>query len=128
MLIAAGNNTINTGKGDDTIYGNYYRNNIFQYANGDGNDVIHAYKTEDIINLTSGTVEDSSIDGSDVILKIGSGSIKLTDAVNKNITIINFNGNKTSKTYGNNIKKGENSLNNIIVSGTNGDDSIKNRG
>ena len=61
---------------DDTFYGSYGKD-IFYYAKGDGNDVIVDYSGEDTIEITDGKVDSYSFDGGDLILKVGSGSIKI---------------------------------------------------
>ena len=87
----AGNDTLTGGNGNDT----------FSYASGDGNDVITDYTVgEDIIKLKSGSIDSSYLNGSDVILKVGSGSIKVKGAAKKLITVANSNGSVTSAIYG----------------------------
>ena len=76
-------------------------NDVFVYANNDGNDVITDYTAkQDKIKLTSGTISSSSIKGSDVVLKIGSGSITIKNGKNKSITVVDSNNKSTSKVYG----------------------------
>ena len=92
--------TLNGGKGNDNLKGGNGKD-VFVYANGDGNDVITDYTANyDKIKLTSGSITSSSLSGNDVILKIGTGSIKLKNAKNKNITVTDSNGNTTTKIYG----------------------------
>ncbi len=72
------NMTLNGGKGNDFIYAVDF--NIIEYANGDGNDTIHAYPDSDMVNgglihLTSGSISSASIDDWSVVFKIGTGSI-----------------------------------------------------
>ena len=109
------NVTINGGNGDDTIQGSSEYGEIFQYSSGNGNDVITNYSTNDTIHLTSGIIKSSSLDVIDVILNIGEGSIKLKDARNKPIMIVDEMGNVTSKVY---------KSNNIVFEGTDDDDEI----
>ncbi len=74
--------TINAGKGDDTIKissdGEYFNRVVLEYAAGDGNDVIEHF-SGGIIHLTSGSVSSAGLNGSDVMLKIGTGSIRIKD-------------------------------------------------
>ena len=53
---------------------------IFAYANDDGNDVIHAYDTNDTIVLISGSYNGST-KSDDIVLNVGHGTITLKDAV-----------------------------------------------
>ena len=86
-----GNDTLTGGSGDDTFF----------YANGDGVDVITDYTVdEDIIKLTSGSIKSSSLSGSDVVLNVGSGSIKILNGATKSITVTDSTGSTTSKVYG----------------------------
>lgn len=90
--------TINADTGDDTISldnESYIYDNLIQYADGDGNDVVENYHIDDIIQITSGILNGSLISGEDVILKIGNGSITLKQAANKAITIKNVDGSMT---------------------------------
>ena len=99
-----GADTLNGGKGNDTLTGGN-GNDVFVYANGDGNDVITDYTVkQDKIKLTSGTISSSSLKGSDVILKIGSGSITIKNGKNKSITVIDSKNKSTSKVYGTSSK------------------------
>ena len=76
-------------------------NDVFVYANNDGNDVITDYTAnQDKIRITSGSISSSSIKGSDVVLKIGSGSITVKNGKNKSITVIDSKGKSSSKVYG----------------------------
>ena len=96
----AGADTLVGGKGNDTLNGGNGKD-VFIYASGDGNDVITDYTAgQDSIKLTSGSISSSSLNGSDVVLKIGTGSIKLQNAKDKSITVIDSAGKSTSKVYG----------------------------
>ena len=66
------NVTINAGAGDDTINLLNSANNIIQYAEGDGKDVIYGYKSNDTVQLTSGSVAYTMLYGSDFVLVIDS--------------------------------------------------------
>ena len=95
-----GNDTLIGGKGDDTLNGGAGAD-VFVYSNGDGNDWITDYSAgQDSIKLLSGTIKSASLSGSNVVLKVGSGSITLKDAADKSITVIDSAGNTTSSVYG----------------------------
>lgn len=95
-----GADTLIGGKGNDTLTGGN-GNDVFVYASGDGNDIITDYTAkQDKIKLTSGTISSSSLKGSNVVLKIGAGSITLKNAKNKSITVVDAKGQTTSKVYG----------------------------
>ena len=74
----AGTDTLSGGAGNDTFY----------YASGDGDDLITDYSSEDEIYLTSGSIDSVTLNGKDVIFKIGAGSIKLQNAKDKKITVV----------------------------------------
>ena len=99
-----GADTLNGGKGNDTLTGGN-GNDVFVYANGDGNVVITDYTIkQDKIKLTNGTISSSSLKGSDVVLKIGSGSITIKNGKNKSITVVDSKNKSTSKVYGSSSK------------------------
>ena len=96
--------TLIGGKGNDTLTGGK-GNDVFVYTNGDGNDVVTDYTAkQDKIKLNSGTISSSSIKGSDVVLKIGSGSITIKNGKNKSITVVDSKNKSTSKVYGTSSK------------------------
>lgn len=77
------------GKGSDTVNLNLARNNteyVFEYAKGDGNDVVSKGA---IISLIDGTkVDKMTKSGSDTILKIGSGSVTVKDTKPADVKIV----------------------------------------
>ena len=74
----AENDTIRGGKGNDTINNTSGGSgNVYQYASGDGRDVITGFSAKDTIQITSGSISSTSVSGNNTILKIGSGSITL---------------------------------------------------
>ena len=86
--------TVIGGKGNDTITsGN--GENIFVYAQGDGKDVIADFAEDDKIKITKGTFK-ASTSGKDIIVTVGSGSIKLTGAAGQKISIIDAKGTETT--------------------------------
>ena len=100
------NNAIKAGKNGSNLYGNGGNDTLtggkgadnFYYADGDGNDTIVKYKVgQDTIHITNGEISSAVIDGSDVILNVGDGSIKIKSGKNKKINIANADG--EIKTY-----------------------------
>ena len=93
--IESADNTITGGKGNDTIINEVaeeYENpedvpgNVYQYASGDGIDVVTGFGVNDTLQITSGTIADSLIDDEgNVVFKIGSGSIKLENVTSESI-------------------------------------------
>ena len=84
----AGNDTLIGGKGSDTLTGGA-GNDVFFYASGDGNDVISDYTSGDKIKITGAKIKSTSVSGSDVILKVGSNSIRVKNAKGKELSIYN---------------------------------------
>ena len=143
--------SINGGAGDDSIYNSYlYGNyvtikggigndniikltsasyNIFQYANGDGNDTITGYNAYDSLQITSGSVSSTTTSGNDVLVNIGGGSIRLRNAKGKTVNLMDSNkrritiGGNTFSTLGENITNGSY---NCSVVGGNYNDTIYN--
>lgn len=99
-----GADTLNGGKGNDTLTGGS-GNDVFVYDNDDDNDVITDYTAnQDKIKLTSGAISGFSLKGSDVVLKIGSGSITVKNGKKTSITVIDSKGKSTSQVYGTSSK------------------------
>ena len=103
------NVTISGGKGNDLIKLNNSKESVIKYASGDGNDTIYGYDFTDTLSLTSGSITDSLIEGNNLILKIGKGTITFVDAltVNVNDSILGNAGNdKLYGQSGNDLLKG----------------------
>ena len=81
--------TINGGEGDDTIENNG-SNNFFLYNSGDGNDVIRAFGENNTLQILSGTVDEVSRDGDNVLITIGENVVTVEGS---NINIIDQDGN-----------------------------------
>ena len=124
--------TLNAGRGDDTVeFASGSSRSVYNYADGDGNDTIIGFDnfTEGIIQLTSGTISNYSINSrtGDHVLKIGNGSITLknvkTDKVavkTKNKSYRYVNG----KAFNDPDYNGDNFYSNNPVKGTSADDYI----
>ncbi len=70
--------SVKGGKGDDNITLSSGKDTIL-YGNGDGNDIITSFSESDVIKLTGGKLTSVTSDGSNVIVKVGTGSITLKD-------------------------------------------------
>lgn len=81
------------GTGNDTVNLSLGRNNteyVFEYAKGDGNDIVSKGA---IISLIDGAkVDKKTKSGSDTVLKIGNGSITVKDANSSEVEVVT-NGN-----------------------------------
>ncbi|MBR1396468.1 MAG: hypothetical protein IJ563_02915 [Selenomonadaceae bacterium] len=130
-----GNNiTISTSKGNDTINiypswrGSYEYayscDNIFQYANGDGNDVIKNVASNDLIHITNGSYT-TKISDNDLLINVGNGSITLKDAANRKLQIKNANG-EIETINSNGILFIRNNQSSININGSNYNDTIAN--
>lgn len=102
-ITIVGNNNSNTiigGKGNDQLTGGA-GDDVFVFSDVGGNDLIVDYAVgHDKIKLTSGATEGFSIDGRDVVLKIGDGSVTVKNAKGKQITVIDSAGQTSSTIYG----------------------------
>ena len=81
-------NTLIGGSGNDTLTGGNGKD-VFIYTGGD--DYITDYSSQDTIQLNNGDLTKASLNGSNVVLNVGEGTITLKGAKNKNITISNSN-------------------------------------
>ena len=92
-------NTIYGGKGNDTLTGGT-GNDVFIYASGSGSDVITDYTSnQDKIKITGAKISKSSVSGSDVILSIGSGSIRVKNGKGKTLSIYNNSNSLTNTVF-----------------------------
>ena len=84
----SGNNvTIRGGKGNDTVEGSS-KNTTYEYASGDGNDVIRNLDNTDTLYIIDGSVYELVTVGSDRSVSIGTGSIKFKNASTKTINVM----------------------------------------
>lgn len=104
----AGNDILIGGLGNDTLTGGA-GNDVFVYSNGDGADVIADFTAgADKISLASGSISSVSLKSSDMVFKIGSGSLTVKNGKDKEISIgsaiyynnLIYNSKKTTVTLG----------------------------
>ena len=117
-LIRSFGKVVNGGKGNDTIFiaDEYmewddevdHGKVEIEYVEGEGDDVVVNFDANDTLNITSG-VYTTTKSGDDVVVKVGSGSITLKDAVGIKLNITKSN-----------------IISNTILSGTSGNDTINN--
>ena len=100
LLGGEGADTLIGGKGNDTLTGNAGKD-VFVYASGGGNDVITDYTAgQDKIKITGAKISKTSVSNSDVILTVGSGSIKIKDGKGKSLSIYNNSSSAISTVIG----------------------------
>ncbi len=99
-------NSLKGGNGNDTIYGGSGNDTVSLgggkdiYIYSSGNDLIQDYTAgADKIKLSSGSITDSSISGSNVILKTSNGNITIQNGKDQKITIIDKDGKETTQIY-----------------------------
>ena len=88
IIGSKGNDTLDGFSGNDTLTGGN-GSDIFIYYDGDGNNVITDYEEKDTIKILSGSVIPSTL-RSDVVLKVGEGSITLKNAAKNKIGVTYF--------------------------------------
>ena len=119
------NVTIVGGKGNDTITNRGEGGAVYVYNEGDGgNDVIYGLEDSDTVYITDSYNWTSVKSGSDIIVTVGDGSIKLKNAATLSTVNLAFS---TSKIHPVNIIE-ENQSSNALVTGTEENDSITNSG
>lgn len=111
----AGNDLLSGGSGDDKLFGSTGQDTLYAGIGNDtltggadkdlfvydgGNDVIEDYSPEDKIKISSGTISQETLNGSDVVFTIGQNTLTLKDAIGKDITIIDKDDEKTVKKFG----------------------------
>ena len=104
----AGDDTIITGRQYNTLDG------------GNGNDTIQGYLSSSTIKIDSGTIQNHSFSGQDVILSFGTDSLTLRGVKGNNLNFVDANGNAFSTVFGST---------DTLINGTAGaDDLVNNTG
>ncbi len=134
----SGNDTLVGGKGGDTLTGGG-GNDVFVYANGDGNDVIQDYNSSDKVSIVGSTKYTTQTSGSDFIINVGSGKITVKDTSDVNIVggtapaptidtgLVNVNLKNTPYTAASNVRNIDASsmAKAVEIVGNDNDNSIK---
>ena len=121
-----GNNTsISGGLGNDSIDNWNASNVLFQYAAGDGNDLIQGFNETSTLLISGGSYSTAQ-SGSDIIVTVGDGKISLIGAAS--LAKVNIKGTKTSfnvwKLNGTTVTYGTESKTLIKVTGVKSLDGI----
>ena len=94
--------TVTAGKGNDTITATGASNVLFNYASGDGRDVITDFSEGDTLKITSGKISADDITGdTNAVLKIGNGSITFNGVAKDNLEVNNNTVTYTAASGGN---------------------------
>ena len=115
--------TVQGGLGNDLIISDGVAPRVFEYRNNDGNDTIYYFNVNkalkdnlgienqslflSTLHITNTLVDKVEVDDTDVIVKVGSGSIKLVEGTNKKFKLRESNGNATIRAYGKDSETGE---------------------
>ena len=111
------------GKGDDNIILDALAPRKYHYSLGDGNDVIYGFSNQfisDAVSLVimkkipfstliveSGDINSVKVQESDVIVNIGTGSVKLADGTKSKFNLQESNGKLTTRAYERDSDTGE---------------------
>ncbi|MBQ9479873.1 MAG: hypothetical protein IJU71_10005, partial [Selenomonadaceae bacterium] len=110
--------TINAAAGNDTILLNG-SNELVQYKAGDGHDAVYGFSSSDTIRITDGSTYSTTKSGSDVLVSIGAGSLRLKDVGSTKVNISGGNYKAVGVTLSNGIAS-------TLLTGTEVNDSITN--
>ncbi|MBE8949658.1 MAG: calcium-binding protein [Quinella sp. 3Q1] len=117
------NTTITGGKGNDHISLGAV-GHLIQYASGDGKDTIIGFNETDTLTVSGGSYS-TQASGSDVLVKVGKGSILLKDAKGK---ALNINDTKTTDiiTLSDGADNLENNISGVKIKALGGNDTVYN--
>ncbi|MBE8951543.1 MAG: hypothetical protein SR1Q7_00155 [Quinella sp. 1Q7] len=110
--------TVAGGAGDDTIIVDGIAPRVFEYSDGDGNDVYYrfndnTFNVDDFelstLRIKKGRIKHVAVIGNDVTFVVGKGSIKLVNGANKKFKLIEDEegGTVTTRAYGLDINTGK---------------------
>ena len=121
LIGGSGKDTLSGGAGNDKLTGGA-GNDVFIYSAG--KDTITDYAAGDKIKISSGAISQTTYSGSNVVFKIGSGTLTVNDGKGKKITITDAQNKTTTKTYGAVAGSSSLWLDNNFISDENNIDSI----
>ena len=123
-------NTIIGGAGNDYIYNNSGENVVFKYSAGDGNDLIYGFDETSRLIIGGGLGTYTKFEkGSDLIFKIGTGTITLSGAAN--LSTLNVEGQEKISTLIEGTEDADtinNVVDDVMIMAYGGDDVITNSG
>ena len=113
VLINGGgkNVTLAGGAGNDTLTGSA---NVDVYVYEGGKDVITNYSGEDTVKIASGAIDSVTIDDTDVVFKINTGSLTLKNMQGRAVTVTDADGNTTTKIYGETGYTAQEAIKNLV--------------
>lgn len=95
IMGGAGSDMISLGSSDQLLV----------FSIGGGNDTIYGFDTDDTLQCVMADVNSSSLDGDDVILYIGGGSLTFVDAAGTQLKVQDTTGKVTTSLYGRKSEK-----------------------
>ncbi|MBR4904629.1 MAG: calcium-binding protein, partial [Selenomonadaceae bacterium] len=134
MVIGYGNTISGDGGSDvianlpesmDSDFGDY-RGNVYQYANGNGSDLIMGFHEADTLQIGDGKdTYSKEINGDDIVITVGENSVTLQDAAS--LSTINIAGTEVIlPTEGDDTI--ENDLDDVTINALGGNDTVENYG
>jgi len=105
----AANVEIFGGAGNDnvTVSGGGEAGNIFSYSKGNGKDILYSFAETDSIRIADNSAVEASIDGNNILFKVGSGSITINDGAKtrREVLFVDSTGNEIDSLSGNEYTK-----------------------
>ena len=124
------NNNIEGGLGDDLInLSNDSKYNLIRYASGDGSDTVSGFNESDSLLISESNYA-SSVEGDNVIVKVGNDNITLLDAATLSININGISNEFSTEDkliiLNDKDNSYENSVEGATIAGLGGNDYIRN--
>ncbi len=90
--------TLSGGKGNDYLKNSGGKHITYRFGKNQGNDTVAGFNSSDTVQIFSGKYS-ASTSGKNVVVKVGSSTLTLKNAVGKEINFINSSGKTSTKTY-----------------------------